>query len=268
MVEVEFDYNQQLTVIHTELDVVFQVVINKYLQKSLLDSNSIYFIANGKQINPQKTVGSQMNNINQQNKKIRVLVQIAEEGNTNVQVISQSNNIICPRCHEPCRIKIENYQIKLFECINNHSKSIKLKDFPNTQRINISEIICEKCRIKNKGNCPNNEFYKCLTCNQNLCLLCRAKHDLNHNIINYDKKYYLCENHNEPFIKYCRNCRKNICYSCDDDHIKHETIFLGDIKPNIEDAKEKLLKIKNEIDIYNNKIKEIINNLNDLIDIK
>ena len=48
MIEVEFDYNQQLTVIHTELDVVFQVVINKYLQKSLLDSNSIYFIANGK----------------------------------------------------------------------------------------------------------------------------------------------------------------------------------------------------------------------------
>ena len=140
---------------------------------------------------------NKMNNIKQQKKKIRVLVQIAEEGNTNVQVISQSNNIICPRCHEPCRIKIENYQIKLFECINNHSKNIKLKDFPNTQRINISEIICEKCRIKNKGNCPNNEFYKCLTCNQNLCLLCRAKHDLNHDIINYDKKYYLCQDLND-----------------------------------------------------------------------
>ena len=182
MVEIEFDYNQQITVIQAELDELFQVVINKYLQKSLLDSKSIYFLANGEQMNPQQTLGNQMNKINKQNKKMKVLVQTFEGGNNNVKVFSQIEQIICPICHEPCRIKIENYQIKLSECINNHSKIMKIKDFPNSQRINISEIICEKCRIKNKGNCSNNEFYKCLTCNQNLCLLYRAKHDLNHNI--------------------------------------------------------------------------------------
>ena len=76
MIEVEFDYNQNVTVIQAKLDVPFQDIINKYLQKSLLDSNSVYFLANGKQINPEQTVGSQMNELNKKNKKMKVLVQV------------------------------------------------------------------------------------------------------------------------------------------------------------------------------------------------
>ena len=266
MVEVEFDYNQQILVLQAKFEDVFQDIINKYLLKSLLNPNSTYFIANGKQINPQETVGNQMNEMNKSIKKIKVLVQIIEEENTNVQVTVQSKNIICPKCQEPCRISIDNYQVKLFECINKHSINSKIKDFPNTQKINISKIICEKCRIKNKGNCPNNEFYKCLNCDKNLCLLCKPNHDSNHNIIKYDQKYYICKNHNESYIKYCKDCNKNICYSCDDDHMEHHTIYLGDIKPNINDTKSKLSNIKKEIDIFINKIREIIKQLNDLID--
>ena len=266
MVEVEFDYNQQILVLQAKFEDVFQDIINKYLLKSLLNPNYTYFIANGKQINPQETVGNQMNEMNKSIKKIKVLVQIIEEENTNVQVTVQSKNIICPKCQEPCRISIDNYQIKLFECINKHSINSKIKDFPNTQKINISKIICEKCRIKNKGNCPNNEFYKCLNCDKNLCLLCKPNHDSNHNIIKYDQKYYICKNHNESYIKYCKDCNKNICYSCDDDHMEHHTIYLGDIKPNINDTKSKLSNIKKEIDIFINKIREIIKQLNDLID--
>ena len=48
MVEIEFDYNQQITVIQTKLDEPFKNAINKYLQKSLLDSNNAFFIANGR----------------------------------------------------------------------------------------------------------------------------------------------------------------------------------------------------------------------------
>ena len=36
--------------------------------------------------------------------------------------------------------------------------------------------------------------------------------------------------------------------------------------PNIDDIKHKLIEMKNEIDIFNNSIKEIINQLNDLIE--
>ena len=136
MIEVEFDYNQNVAVIQAKLDVPFQDIINKYLQKSLLDSNSVYFLANGRQINPEQTVESQMNELNKKNKKMKVLVQVIEGGNTYIQVISQSKNVVCPKCKEPCRINLDEYHLKLFECINKHSTDIKIKDFPETQKIN------------------------------------------------------------------------------------------------------------------------------------
>lgn len=58
----------------------------------------------------------------------------------------------------------------------------------------------------------------------------------------------------------------NICYSCEEEHGKHNTIFLGDIKPNIEDSKNNLLEIKKQIELFNVKVKEIIKKLNELID--
>ena len=35
-------------------------------------------------------------------------------------VFVKSKEIICPKCYEPCKIKIENYKIKLYDCVNNH----------------------------------------------------------------------------------------------------------------------------------------------------
>ena len=97
-------------------------------------------------------------------------------------------------------------------------------------------------------------------------MLCRSNHSLNHKIIDYDTKNYVCQKHNEPFIKYCKECKKNTCFSCDEEHREHKTIFLGDIMPNIEESKNKLAKIKKEIELFNDKIKDIIKQLNELID--
>ena len=58
-----------------------------------------------------------------------------------------------------------------------------------------------KCKIKNKSNIYNNEIYKCLTCDDILCPLCKSSHDKKHIIINYDLKNYICKNHNESYIK-------------------------------------------------------------------
>ena len=268
MIQIEFDYNQQTTVVQAKSNDLFQNVINSYLQKSLLNPNHVYFIANGNQINPQLTVERQMSDQNKQNKKMNVLVLLNEEGATQVQVMVKSKDIICPTCKEPCLFTTENFKIKLFGCMYNHTTdNINIKDFPDTQKINISNIICDKCKIKNKGNCPNNEFYKCLTCKQNLCLLCKQNHQSNHNIINYDEINYICQKHNETFIKYCTQCNMNICYSCDETHEEdHNIIPLKDLKPNLDEANNNLLKIKQEIELFNDNIKEIIKQLNDLID--
>ena len=52
---------------------------------------------------------------------MKILVYIKDSENKE-QVIAKSKEIICPTCYKPCRIKIENYKIKLYDCINGHTK--------------------------------------------------------------------------------------------------------------------------------------------------
>ena len=266
MTEIEFIYNQQTTIIQAKSDEPLKDIINKFLQKSLLEEKNVFFIANGKPISSEKTVLSHMNQMNKENNKLKILVQLTEEENAKEQTFVKSKDIICPECHQPCIIKSNNYKLSLLGCIQNHKTNLKIKDFLGTQNINISNIICEKCKIKDKSNSPNNEFYKCLTCNKNLCLLCKSVHQSEHNIINYDHINYICEKHYEQYIGYCINCNKNICFSCEDEHTGHKIKSLNELKPNIDDIKNKISEMKKEIDIFTNGLKQIISQLNELID--
>ena len=212
MVEIEFDFNQVITYIQAKLDDPFQDVINKFIQKSSLktDSAKPTFLANGKVINPNESVESHMSNLNKENKRMKIIVTMAENNDRNKeQIIVKSKDIICPQCKEPCRITTENSKIKLYDCVNGHIiEDIKFIDFDNTQTINESQIKCDNCKLKNKGNCPADEFYRCLNCYLNLCLLCKTNHDPRHNIIKYNQRNYICQIHNEPLIKYCIQCKK------------------------------------------------------------
>ena len=267
MVEIDFNLNQRIITIQAKLDEPFQNIIDKFLQKASLQPGSVYFLANGNHIsNPQNNVESLMSDLNKSNKKMQVLVIMAENSNQD-NVITKSKDIICPECKEPCRIKMENYKLKLYECVNGHVRNdIKIMDFENTQKVNESLIICDICKLKNKGNCPKDGFYRCLNCKQNLCLICRSSHNLNHNIILYDQKNYVCKIHNEALIKYCKQCTKNICFACEA-HEGHESIFLGELKPNIEEKKKIIKEYKINIDEINKQIKELIEQLNGFIEI-
>ena len=266
MVDVAFDLNQEIIVIQSKLDEPFQIVIEKFIQKTLINPDSAYFIANEKTIHYQQTIESYMNDLDKKNKKIIVSVNFFEQTEQDKdQIITQSKDIICPKCKESCRYTIENYQIKLFDCINNHTTTrIKFKDFYITQET--PEIICDQCKFNNKDNSQNNELFSCLTCQQNICSACRSTHDSNHNIIKYDMKNYICPKHNEIFFKFCVDCHSNICYLCEDEHVKHKAISLSDLKPNFEQSKTKLDEIKIEIDRLSKQIKEIINQLNGFVE--
>ena len=111
MAQIEFNYNQNLAIIQANLNDKFKDVINKYLQKSSLDSNKVFFLANGKQINTEETVENVMNDINKENKHLKVLVQIIEDENNKTKIIEQSKEIICPICNEPCRFKFDDYKL-------------------------------------------------------------------------------------------------------------------------------------------------------------
>ena len=146
--------------------------------------------------------------------------------NTNIK---KSNDIICPTCKEICKYEIKNYRVKLYDCKNGHiMENIKFNEFENKQGIDISQIVCDKCKNNSKSNTFNNEFYICYECKMNLCPLCKSIHDKSHSIINYDNKNYICNQHNETFVKYCEDCKIDLCLSCLNEHKNHELISYED----------------------------------------
>ena len=223
MVEVEFNYQQNTLIIQSNLNELFEEIIQRYINKTNLDINDIYFISNGLNINKKDKLENIMSESDKLNKKIIILVySINNKINTNIK---KSNDIICPECKEICRYEISNYRIKLYDCKNGHTKeNIKLDEFENTQCLDISQIKCDICKEKNKSNTFNNEFYICYDCKINLCPLCKSIHDQTHSIINYDNKNYICNKHNEAFIEYCEDCKIDICLSCSDEHKNHKII--------------------------------------------
>jgi len=138
-----------------------------------------------------------------------------------------------------------------------------LEEYEDTQNIDISKIVCDICKDKNKGNSYNNIFYRCNICKKNICPICKLKHDKNHNIINYESKDYICEEHNDRFIEYCIECKKDICLSCISCHNNnHETIFYRNLIKNINQVNNDMNKYKKEINLFSYNIDDIINKLN------
>ena len=89
-------------------------------------------------VNPQE--GEQiLNQMNKENNKLKILVQLTEEENAKEQTFVKSKDIICPECHQPCIIKSNNYKLSLLGCIQNHKTNLKIKDF---LQIKIYIIIC------------------------------------------------------------------------------------------------------------------------------
>jgi hypothetical protein len=198
MVEVEFIFQQNSIIIQAFANNSFQEIVNKFIMKTQLDINNLYFLSNGKTIDMSEILGDIMNESEKKNKKIIILVYTLNStikyGNTNMK---QSNDIICPECKEICKYEIKNYKIELNDCINGHKfEKIKLNEFFDTQIIDISKIKCDKCKKNNKFNTFNNEFFICYKCKMNLCPLCKSIHEKKHTIINYDNINYFCNKHN------------------------------------------------------------------------
>ena len=231
---------------------------------------SLYFMYNGNNIqNDELTIEEISNSEDKRRNKMNILV-IELEGETQdsqKECIIKADNIICPICQENIKFKIEDYKISLCECKNNHDKdNIFLDEFDETQKINISKIICQKCKQYNKGNVHDNIFYKCNTCKMDICPICYSNHDKNHNIINYNDKYYICHKHNKSFGSFCEDCKKNICLLCESSHDKHNLISFGKLFPKQKKLNYFLQELKGKIDKFKDDINQIIMKLKKVSD--
>ena len=143
MVELIFNYNQVQTLILANLNDSFNDVIQKYVKKTKLDINNIYFVSNGQILSKNEKLMNIMNNTEKLNKRKIILVLSINStiNNINTNMI-KSKDIICPTCKEICIYEIKEHKIKLYGCKNGHIiDNIKLDDFNNKQNIDISQII-------------------------------------------------------------------------------------------------------------------------------
>jgi len=261
MVEVEFNYQQNKIIIQGNYNETFETIISKYINKSKLDINNIYFISNGKKINKKEKLVNIMSESDKRNNKIIILVFLVNTIiNNEINNIKISNDIICPECKELCKYEIKDYKIKLYDCKNGHIiENIELNEFKQKQIVDISQIKCDKCKNKNKSNTFNHEFYTCYKCKMNLCPLCKSTHDNTHSIINYDNKNYVCNKHNEIFIDYCQDCNIDICLLCSDEHKEHKIISYKDKLINIKNLRNKMNEFEKVINNLKLNLEEIIN---------
>ena len=261
-IEIIFIYNQSPVKIQCVENDIFKKVIEKFSQKVKTKSKNLYFLFNGKIIEPDQIVKDIFSNEIKNNSIIQVLVFVNSDINTvvvNNNDNKLSSDIICPKCENVCQIAINDYKFNFLGCKQGHTvNDIIISDYRANQKIDESKIVCHFCQIGNKASIFENKFYICLTCKKYLCPICKSKHENNHDIIDFEEKNYKCFIHGETFCSFCRNCKINLCIECEAMHFdKENLIFFRDILPNKERYKSNLTELKIKIDTLKEKINEI-----------
>ena len=254
MSEVEFNYNGYKQIIKCNLNDKMKSICQTYLNIIKENRNNVSFSYkgnSGKNFNEELTFSEMINSEDKKANRMNILVI-----KNNIKTI-----IVCPICGESIRFEIINYKIKFSKCKNRHIiDNILLKEF---NYINNKKIKCDICNNDNKIN-SNNTFYKCLLCKKNMCSLCTSNHDKTHKIINHDEMFYICGKHYHTYYSYCEDCQINLCSFCQGEHQSHQKIDFKNIIPNkfeLSEYKKYLENLKKIIILFNNNIQIIINSL-------
>ena len=266
MAEVIFNYKGLQATIQCDIKDQLREIINKFITKVDTDPNKVYFLFNGAKVNEELTVQEMVKSSGKESNTFTILVEEIEN-DIPKEYFMKSEEIICPTCHESIRISLKDYKINLYDCKNDHKvDGLLLTEFEKTQNIDISKIVCGNCKNNNKAESFNNNFYKCCSCELFLCPLCKTTHDKKHKIINYEEKYYICEQHKDLYSKYCEKCKQNICMLCEKQHKGHKAIYFGEIMSDKDEIMTKMDEFKKKLDVFNNTIRDIIKRLNSVID--
>ena len=75
-------------------------IINKFIIKTENDKSTIYFLYNGNKINEKLSFQEQANEIDNQRKKMNIIMFDNVDNNNNVKKVIKSKDNICPICKE------------------------------------------------------------------------------------------------------------------------------------------------------------------------
>ena len=235
------------------------IVLDRFCQKVIKEKKNLCFLNNGSILNEQLLITSIRPN---DENKIIILVNDINTNSTGGPYFKKSENIICPQCKESIIISVKGYKIFLSQCKNGHKyDNLLLSQFNELQTEDISQILCGICK-KSKSQTFENKMSFCFDCKINICNLCISIHDNNHNIIEYEKKNYICENDGEHFTSYCQTCKKNLCVSCENDHGQHEVIPFSKLMKNKNELIKQNTNLKKDVDNFKKIINDITKKLN------
>ena len=200
-------------------------IFKKFAFKSNVNLQQIYFSYNGNQINPKLRLGQI---INTQDKNININVIKTQTGNA--QIYEEM-----PIIEEGQKLKLNKFQ----------------------------EILCPVCN----GNCLldiNDDFkIKLSQCNNSHERSNISLKEFNDYAFNEkdSKKDFLCDLHSEKNVFYCKDCHKNICDLCANEHDDtHNLIYLKSLLDNQKISKS-FRNMITKMDIFKNEIQNIINKL-------
>ena len=133
MILVEFKYNGEDFKIKAQENETMEKICKEFSKKLNKDINQFNFIYSGTQLNLTKHLYEIINILDKERKIMAIIVLDKYSTiNTNKSMI-KANHIICPTCKECARIGFENYNIKIYDCINKHTSYILFDEFENTQ---------------------------------------------------------------------------------------------------------------------------------------
>ena len=262
MSKVIFHYNGNEIIIPCQNGDKMKEICKKFEVKSQNNINKLAFLYGGNIVDLEKTFEQIISKEDKNANKIKIIVISSNKvvENKNIEL----KEIICPECFEPCLINIFDYKINLMNCKNDHYNTSFFEEFHKTQNINLffyTKITCDDCKVNNRGTSFKNAFYKCLTCKQKICPLCKSRHK-NHKIISYDDINYICNEHNEKYDSYCKDCKVNLCIYCkhNEDHniINFKDIIIKD-EADYKNIKKENEEFKLMIEKFNNEITELEN---------
>ena len=228
MAELIFIYNQNPMKIQSNENELMKDVIERFCSKIDSKSSDLYFLSNGKLIDPKNKVADEFKSDIKSKNMIKILAYSNKEENP-IQNIKISTELICPKCNEPCQIEIHDYKMSFSSCKNGHTiKDIPFSDIKDNLKVDESKIVCKSCNNISKASTEH--FYICISCKKYLCTLCRSSHDKKHDIIEFNQRNYICFNHNEKFSSFCKNCKINLCMECEAEHKDRQNlIYFRDI---------------------------------------
>ena len=265
-IQVEFKYEGRNIDIYSHVNDRVKEICQKFGIKVKKDIKNMQFLYDGKNLYLNQSISEIINN-NDKKRKIMSIIAIDPEdknSNNNNKNIVKAEHIICPLCKDSAMINFDNFKVKISNCKNMHISYLLFNEFEDSQKIDESEIICNDCKGTNKSITYQNKMYICATCKMNLCPLCKEKHDKNHNIINYEQKYYICELHSRLYNSFCNSCKKDICVLCESEHDKHDIISYSKILPKKDKLNISKNMLNNSLRELNDKILSIENTLNNI----